>query len=125
MELAARRLVANPANDKDDAYVLRVQFQIWADNDAKFQAMAADSALLNEVKPVSKDLSALGVAGLKMIDYLTAKNKNKRKAPARWLAAENAELARLSQPPRRGQVRDADVLLAAFRPVKVLADALK
>ena len=126
LELAARRLVANPAGDKADAYTLRAQFQIWADNDAKFQALAADSALLNEVKPVSKDLSALGVAGLKMLDYLTAKNKNKRKAPARWLAAENTELTRLSRPPgRRGAPPpDADVLLAAYRPVKVLADAL-
>ena len=126
MEQAARRLVANPAGDKEDASMLRVRFQIWADNDAKFQALAADSALLNEVKPVSKDLSALGAAGLKMLDYLTAKNK-KKKAPAHWLATENAELTRLSRPPgRRGAPPpDADVLLAGYRPVKVLADALK
>jgi len=126
LEQAARRLVANPTGDKDDAETLRAQFQIWARNDAKFQTLAADNALLSEVKPVSKDLSALGAAGLKMLDYLTAKSKKQRKAPARWLKEQNAELARLSrQPPRRGAPPpDADVLLAAYRPIKILAEAL-
>lgn len=129
LELAAQRLAANPAADKDDAEMLRLQFQVWARNDAKFQALAADDALLSEVKPVSKDLSALGAAGLKMLDYLAARAKNrKKKAPARWLAEENAELMRLSRTPvRRGAPppSPADVLLAAYRPVKVLADALE
>jgi hexosaminidase len=155
MEFAAKRFVANPASDKDDAALLRVQFETWAANDAKFLALADDIALLNEVKPVSKDLSALGVAGLRMLDYLTAHQP----APADWLTEENAELARLAQPAgRRNGVRatppavpgaprpagapapaaapqggggrggpqnpSADVLVAAFRPVKVLADAL-
>jgi hypothetical protein len=171
MELAAKRLVANPTGDAEDASMLRVQFQTWADNDAKFQALAGDIALLNEVKPVSKDLSALGVAGLKMVGFLTANQA----APADWLAEENTELTRLSRPPGRGgggnrppaaagaaapgaapaaqgaapgaggraagaqgaqggqgggagrggaQPQGADVLLAGFRPVKVLADAL-
>ena len=102
--------------------------------------------------PLSKDLAALGEAGIKMLDYLTpqsgpppgAKSKKlsskARKAELAeqqaaqaakddWLAKENAELARLAQPPRRGnnggaQSLPADVRLAAFRPVKVLADAL-
>ena len=125
MEQAAKRLVADPANDREDAAFLRARFETWAANDAKFQALAEDKALLNEVKPVSKDLSALGVAGLKMLDYLTANQA----APADWLTEENTELTRLSRPPARGprgapQAPRADVLLAAFRPVKVLADAL-
>jgi hexosaminidase len=143
MEQAAKRLVANPAGDKDDAAMLRVQFETWAANDAKFQALAGDKALLNEIKPVSKDLSALGVAGLRMLDYLTANQP----APADWLTEENTELTRLSRPARGGNrppaaaqrppgaaaappapppapVPTADVLLAAFRPVKVLADGL-
>jgi hexosaminidase len=182
MELAAKRLVANPAGDKDDAAMLRVQFATWAANDAKFLALAEDKVLLNEVKPISKDLSALGVAGLKMVDYITANQP----APADWLAEENTELTRMSRPAGRGgggggnrppagapgaqagtpgaapaaaaqggapaagggrpagapapgaaaqgggggggrggaQAPGADVLLAAFRPVKVLADGL-
>jgi hexosaminidase len=143
MEQAAKRFVANPAGDKDDAAMLRVQFETWAANDAKFQAVAGDNALLNEIKPVSKDLSALGVAGLRMLDYLASNQP----APADWLTEENTELTRLSRPARGGNrppaaaqrppgaaaappaappapVPTADVLLAAFRPVKVLADGL-
>jgi hypothetical protein len=98
MEQAAKRFVANPAGDKDDAAMLRVQFETWAANDAKFQAVAGDNALLNEIKPVSKDLSALGVAALRMLDYLTANQP----APADWLTEENTELTRLSRPARGG-----------------------
>jgi len=59
-----------------------------------------------------------------MLNYLTTGQP----APTDWLAGENTELARLSRPARGGrgggQAPAADVLLAAFRPVKVLADAL-
>jgi hypothetical protein len=77
-----------------------------------------------------------------MLDYLTANQP----APADWLTEENTELTRLSRPARGNRppaaaprpagataapatpppvpVPTADVLLAAFRPVKVLADGL-
>ena len=151
MEPAAKRFVANPAVDKDDAALLRRQFETWAANDALFQPLAENNKLLAEVKPVSKDLSALGEAGLKLLDYLAPhppappeRNKKVKKpgkaelaaqkavqaAQAEWHGKLNAELARLSKPPARGsagggaQSPSADVLLAAFRPVKILADAL-
>lgn len=98
LEQAVKRLVANPSGDRTDADMLKVQFQIWADNDPAFQALADDDSLLTEIKPVSKDLSALGVAGLKMVDYLT---KN-QPAPADWLTEENAEITRMSRPTGRG-----------------------
>jgi hypothetical protein len=52
-----------------------------------------------------------------------------RAARQEWLGQVNAQITRLSQPPRRGnagaaQNASADVRLAAFRPIKVLADAL-
>ena len=152
MELAARRFVDNPAGDKDDEAMLRRQFETWAANDALFQPLAENNKLLAEVAPLSKDLSALGEAGIKMLDYLAphpvapagvnqkklsgkarkaelAAQQAAQKAKEAWLNQENAELARLAQPPRRaagggGQSPSADVRLAAFRPVKVLADAL-
>jgi hypothetical protein len=107
--------------------------------------------------PVSKDLAALGEAGIRMLDYLTphpataagasqkkpggksrkaemteqkAEQKAEQAAKQNWLAKENAQLARLAHPPRSGTgggsapSPSADVRLAAFRPVKVLADAL-
>jgi hexosaminidase len=155
MELAAKRFVANPAGGKEDAALLRRQFETWAANDALFQRMAENNKLLAEVIPLSKDLSALGEAGLKLLDYLTppppapaepnkkkprvkkpskaelAAQKAAQAARAEWLAKENAELERLSKPPGRGNAgarppgASADVLLAAFRPVKVLADAVR
>jgi hexosaminidase len=153
MELAARRFVANPAGDKAGEATLRRQFETWAANDALFQPLAENNKLLAEVAPLSKDLSALGEAGIKMLDYLAphpvapagvnqkklsgkarkaelASQKAAQTAKEEWLKQENAELARLAQTPRRaagGGSRpspSADVRLAAFRPVKVLADAL-
>jgi hexosaminidase len=151
MELATKRFVANPAGDKEDAAMLRRQFETWAANDALFQPLAENNSLLEEVKPLSKDLSALGAAGLQLLDYLAphppapdarhmkvkkpgkaelAAQKAAQAAQADWLAKLNAELSRLSRPPARGsagggtQGASADVLLAAYRPVKVLADAL-
>jgi hexosaminidase len=154
MELAARRFVANPAAGRDDEARLRRQFETWAANDALFRPLAENNKLLAEVAPLSKDLAALGEAGIRMLDYLAphpaapegasqkklsakarkaelAAQKAAQAARVEWLTKENAELTRLAQPPRRGAGGgggapnpSADVRLAAFRPVKVLADAL-
>jgi hexosaminidase len=151
LELVARRWVANPAGDGDDRAILRRQFEIWAANDAQFQPLAENNRLLAEVAPVSRDLAALGTAGLRLLEYLTpaaapvgvkpkklsAKAKKAELAAekaaaagrAEWLANENTELLRLATPPKRApagstQNPTADVRLAAFRPVKVLADAM-
>jgi hexosaminidase len=152
MELAAKRFVANPATDTADAALLRRHFETWAANDALFQPIAANNKLLSEVVLLSKDLSSLGEAGLKLLAYLTpppappvdpkkkkprkptrkelAQQKAAKAAEAEWLARENAELDRLAKPPARpaaGQppAPSADVRLAAYRPVKILADALR
>ena len=142
-ELAAKRFTANPSGDAADKAQLHRQFEIWAANDAVFSQMAAQNQLLAEVQPLSKDLSSLGEAGLKLLDYLSPApppsgkpkklNAKEKKAEAaeqaarkEWLAQVNAQIARLAQTPRRGQASTtADVRLAAYRPVKVLADALK
>lgn len=153
LERAARRFVANPAGDKTDEALLRRQFETWAANDALFRPLAENNKLLAEVVPVSKDLAALGEAGILMLDYLKpppavpdgvkpkklsgkakkaeeAAQKEAAAAKEAWLVKENAELTRLATPPRRGaagaaaQTPSPDVRLAAFRPVKVLADAL-
>ena len=150
LEAAAKRFVANPAADTADAALLRRQFEAWAENDAAFESVAEGNRLLAEVVPLSRDLSALGTAGLKLLQYVTPppppdlKGKKPRKpskkelaaqkaakaAQAEWLAKENAELDRLAKPPARptaGQTPppSADVRLAAYRPVKILADAVR
>jgi len=113
LERAARRFIANSTGDGDDLGLLRRAFAEWAANDARFLPLAANNALLAELKPLSKDLSALGAAGLRMLDYVAGGQL----APADWLARQNAELARMQKPA-------IDVLLAAARPVKLLADEL-
>jgi hexosaminidase len=148
LELAAKRLVANPVGDRTDAAILRRQFETWSANDAMFQPLTENNKLMAEIAPLSKDLSALGDAGIKLLEYLAppstasagAKPKKlsrkEQKAEveaqkamqatkAEWLAKLNADLKRLSDPPKRGQSAPADVRLSAYRPVKVLADAVK
>ena len=149
LERTARKFVSDPAGDRNDAALLPRQLELWAANDAQFEPLVENNKLLAEVAPLSKDLSALGEAGLKLLDYLTppppADGKPKKlsgkakkaeleaqraaqAAKQEWLAKENVELARLAEPPRRASggappSPNADVRLAAFRPIKVLADA--
>jgi hexosaminidase len=112
VELLARKLAASSAPDPADVATLRSVFQVWAANDVRLQALADDNGLLVEVKPLSKDLAALGATGLQILDYWTGKP-----APADWVATQSKEIARMQKPV-------ADVLLAATRPVKILLDAL-
>jgi len=146
LEMAAKRFAANPSGDRADAALLRRQFEVWSANDALFQPLVEGNKLLAEIAPLSKDLSALGDAGLKLLEYLTppapegvkpkklSRKEQKaaqdaqdaaNKAKAEWLAKENDELTRLSAKAGRGVTLPADVRLAAYRPVKVLADAAK
>ena len=146
VESAAKRFAANPAEDAADAALLRRQFEMWAVNDAAFEPVAAGNKLLGEVVPLSKDLSALGDSGLKLLAYLTpppplpagakkrkphkpskkerAAEKAAQAAQAEWLARVNTELDRLATPPARNAAPGPDVRLAAYRPVKILADRL-
>jgi hexosaminidase len=101
------------AAGKLDIAPLREQFTRWAANDARFQLLAKDNALLGELKPLSQDLSALGSAGLRMLTYL----KSGRPAPKAWLSAQAKELDRMLKPRN-------EVVLAAVRPVKLLLDEL-
>ena len=56
-----------------------------------------------------------------------AKEAEKVAAAARveFLSKLNADLTRLAEPAKRGVTLPADVRLAGYRPVKVLADAVK
>jgi hexosaminidase len=98
---------------KVDIPQLRRQFTSWAGNDARFQPLAEGNALLGELKPLSQDLSALGLAGLRMLTYL----ESRRPAPRAWLSIQTKELARMLKPRN-------EVVLAAARPVKLLLDEL-
>ncbi len=96
-----------------DIAQLREQFTRWAGNDARFQLLAEDNALLGELKPLSQDLSALGSTGLRILTYL----ESSQPAPEDWLSDQAKELARMIRPRN-------EVVLAAVRPVKLLLDEL-
>ena len=104
LEQAARKLEIAP---------LRQQFIRWAANDARFEPLAKDNALLGELKPLSQDLSALGSMGLRILTYL----ESRRPAPKAWLSSQAKELDRMLKPRN-------EVVLAAARPVKLLLDEL-
>jgi hexosaminidase len=112
LELAAARVAADPAAATADVTALRAQFTRWAANDRDFEPLADANSLLEELKPVSKDLSAVGALGLQLLDLVTTSQP----APPDWLAAQDAELKRMLEP-------NADLRLAAVRPVKILLDA--
>jgi hexosaminidase len=109
MELAAAKVAANPKGSPAEAAMLRREFGRWAANDARFRKLAADSPLLVELLPLSRDLAALGNAGLKLLNAL-----QKGQTPeAGFVAGQTKEITRMEKPA-------AEVNLAATRPVKVL-----
>lgn len=109
LEAAARRVVAGRPAAADDLALLRGQFARWAANDARFTRLAEGNALLEEARPLSAGLAALGAAGLRALELLQSGDT----PPPDWLAAETARLDRWRKPA-------AEVLLAAYRPVEVL-----
>jgi hexosaminidase len=109
MELAAAKVVADPKGSPAEAALLRREFARWAANDVRFQKLAVDSPLLAELLPLSRDLAALGNAGLKLLDAL-----EKGQTPeAGFVAGQTKEITRMEKPA-------AELNLAATRPVKVL-----
>src|SRR5262249_52642230 len=73
LERAATRFVAKPEAGSADAAQLTQALQSWAANDSRFQPTTEQNALLIELRPLSKDLSALGAMGLEALGYLTGK----------------------------------------------------
>ena len=112
LELAAGRVASGSGASQTDLDLLRGAFELWMSNDAQFEALFDDNALLAELQPLSQHLAALGRTGLEALDDLA----HDRKAAPDWLAARSAEIADFLKP-------TADVTLAAARPVKVLLDA--
>jgi len=112
LELAAVKFATT--KDADAEAMLRRAFTAWAENDARFVALAAEYPMLAEAKPVSKDVSALGQAGLTLVDHI----KNGTSLPSGFAANWDQEMKRLARP-------EVEVTVAAARPVKLLLDAAR
>ncbi|MBZ5704324.1 MAG: family 20 glycosylhydrolase [Acidobacteriia bacterium] len=104
-------LVAGSANAATKEHI-RMLLTQWRDNHAKLQPLVANSFLLKEVMPLSQDLSALGDAGLRALDYL---DRGER-APEVWRTTQ-LDLVELAKKPR------AQLLLMVAPSVEKLIEA--
>jgi hexosaminidase len=84
----------------------------WRDNSEKLTGLAANSSIVQEVVPVSQNLSALGTAGLQALDYLDRGEK----APDAW-KTQQLELVQQAFQPK------AQVILMVAGPVQKLIQA--
>jgi len=91
---------------------IRAKLTAWRDNDAKLRALLEQSFLLQELTPLSQDLSALGAAGLEALDYLDKAEPS----PEAW---RTEQLARAEQ----AKTPKADLLLMVAAPVGQLIAA--
>jgi len=91
---------------------VRTLLATWRDNDAKLQPLLRRSFLLQEIAPLSQDLSALGDAGLQALDYLD----KTQPSPESWRTQQLAMIDHAKSP-------KADLLLMIATPVQQLIEA--
>jgi hexosaminidase len=105
------QLLAGKADAETKAQI-KSQLMLWRDSQAKLQPLAEESYLLKEVVPISQDLSSLGNAGLRAMDYL----ESGQHAPSDW-ATEQLGLVEPAKKPK------AQVLLMIAPSVQKLIQA--
>jgi hexosaminidase len=91
---------------------IRAGLNKWKDNQVQLEPAAQNSELVQEVVPLSHDLSALANAGLQALDYLDRGEK----APEAWKTQQIALAQSAIQP-------KAQVLLMIASPVHKLVQA--
>jgi hexosaminidase len=107
-----RAFVASGYKDQAAEVQMRVWLMSWRDNDEKLRPLLVQSALLQEDVELSKDLSALGAAGLESLDYLD----KPQIPPDSWRTTQVALI-------EKAKKRNADLLLMVAAPVGELVDA--
>jgi hexosaminidase len=103
--------IASGYKDQTSEREIRTRLAAWRDNDARLHPLLAGSFLLNELSPLSEDLSSLGAAGLVALDYLD------KSAPSSnsWRAQQLALV-------ERARTAKADLLLMVVEPVRQLIE---
>lgn len=102
----------NGYKDKTAEHQIRTWLALWRDNDAKLHSLLESSFLLQEVKPLSEDLAAVGVAGMFALDYLEKSGPSPE--TERTLQLALLDLAK---------TRQADMFLMVVAPVRQLVEA--
>jgi hexosaminidase len=106
------QFIAAACHDADAGARLRAQLALWRDNDARLQPLLQRSFLAKELVPSSRDLSALGTAGLAALDYI-AKSSG---AQDDWKAQQLAAIEQIKKP-------KAQLLLMPAPAVQKLVEA--
>jgi hexosaminidase len=97
------------SNAKQEVRTLLIR---WRDNQANLQALETQSFLLQEIVPLSQDLSAVAATGLQALDYL---DRGER-APNAWATEQFALLGQAQKP-------KAQLLLMTVPSVQKLVEA--
>jgi hypothetical protein len=106
LELAAAR--RSPA----DLAELRTTLREWAEVDVRLAPTAAGNPLVGELAGLSRALSTVGAIGLEALGFI----EKGETAPETWISERNQRLAAIDRP-------EAEVMLAAVRPVRLLIQA--
>jgi hexosaminidase len=110
--LAVDRFIASNFQDATAEAEIRALLVSWRDNDVKLQPSLKNSYLLEELSPVSQNLSSLGGAGLAALDFM---DKGEQ-PPDSWRDQQLAMIQQASQPA-------ADVTLAITLAIQQLVEA--
>jgi hexosaminidase len=108
---AVQTYIGSGYKDKAAEGEIRASLVTWRDNDARLHPLLEKSFLLNELAPLSEDLSALGAAGLLALDYLDKSTPS----PNPWQVQQLALVERAKTP-------KADLLLMVVEPVQQLIE---
>jgi len=103
--------IASGYKDQAAEREIRTRLFAWRDNDARLHSLLASSFLLNELSPLSADLSSLGAAGLVALDYLDKSEPS----PNLWRTQQLALV-------ERARTAKADLLLRVVEPVQQLIE---
>ena len=105
-------IVSGQANDTETKAQIRMLLTRWRDNQTSLQPLLDRSFLLKEAAPIAQDLSALGAAGLRALDYLDRSER----PPDPWKAEQLALVEEAKKP-------KAQLLLMVILPVQKLIEA--
>jgi hexosaminidase len=104
--------IAGGHQDARAAAEIRQRLITWRDNDARLHAELEGSFLLQELVPLSQNLSTLGSAGLFALDYL----EKATPSPENWRSQQLAWIEQTKAP-------TANLLMMVTAPVQQLVEA--
>lgn len=109
---AVNQLVSSNFADQQRLAFVRSQLTLWRDNDARLAPALAQSLLLQELTPVSRNLSSIGAIGLQALDYI-AKGEQSQDS---WRQEQIGSIQQMGKP-------TADLILAIVPAVVKLVEA--